>query len=374
MFFQRTYFLTVGSSAFILDIWGEENAPYSQLLFASFLLGCTISPQMVKPFLSGFQSSCLGASNGYMYVNYSHSSVVAEIASNANAGLNYSEYELLERSTEIPCVDSQIFETRLHFGFVIIGAFLLLGAFLHLGFNIFTAGCTLKHIHLCKTVSATKSVKSKNRRKNLRFNAVKIFQVSLIGLAAFVFGGHSTMFGSFLVDYTVTGLHWNIKPATDITSLFWASNLVSKVAAALLSRRLTVTFLFGCSSILILFSSILILFTPSLPSIALWISVVGTGLGLGSVTSYCIVLGLEVISSTDIISSLVLVCIYVGKVTTSPLIGYVFQNVSYTWFLYISLMFSLILFIDHILYTSLLYYQKRQKQARHQRTVCTLAS
>ena len=49
------------------------------------------------------------------------------------------------------------------------------------------------------------------------------------------------MFGSFLVDYTVTGLNWNIKPATDITSLFWASNLVSKVVTVLLSKRLTVT-------------------------------------------------------------------------------------------------------------------------------------
>ena len=175
------------------------------------------------------------------------------------------------------------------------------------------------------------------------------------------------------MDYTVTGLNWNIKSATDITSLFWASNLVSKIAAALLSKRLTVNFLLGCSSVLILFSSILMLFTTSLPSVAFWISVVGTGLGLGSVTSYCIILGLEVMSSTDIISSLVLVCIYVGKVTTSPLIGYVFQNVSYTWFLYISMMFALILFINHILYTATLYYQKRRKQATNQ-TVNTLTS
>ena len=52
------------------------------------------------------------------------------------------------------------------------------------------------------------------------------------------------MFGSFLVHYTVTGLNWNIRPATDITSLFWVFNLLSKIAAALLSKRLTVTFLF----------------------------------------------------------------------------------------------------------------------------------
>ena len=142
-----------------------------------------------------------------------------------------------------------------------------------------------------------------------------------------------------------------------IVMMFWASNLVSKVVTALLPKRLTVTLPFGCSSILILFSSILILFTTPLLSIALRIFVVRTGLGLESVTSYCLVLGLEVIFSTDIIPSPVLVCIYVGKVTTSPVIGYIFQNVSYTWFLYISLMFSL---IDHILYTGLLYNHKIQ--------------
>ena len=153
---------------------------------------------MVKPFLSGFQSSGVGTSNGH--VNNSQSSVAGEMvfnASNANNILNYSDYKLLERSTETPWVNLKMFETRIHFGFVIIGVFLILGALLHLGFNIFAAGCTLKHIHLRKAVSAIKSAKSINQQKTVRYNAVKIFQVSLIGLAAFVFGGHSTMFGAF---------------------------------------------------------------------------------------------------------------------------------------------------------------------------------
>ena len=388
-------FVSAGSSAFILDVWGAENAPYSQLLFAAFLLGCTVSPQLLKPFLSDYRATCAavaGSGNhgnqGYhgshgnhslsnhhhhhhdnhsinsphqhgthgnhstvtqvsgiavnrslsdhvlQLGNYDNHSLVPGDSGTLNGSLSHSGYNVVDSSmTDIPCVE---FHTRIHFGFIIIGVLLLVGALLHLGFNtLVVGGCRWSHIHLHKpepSLSTSQTLvgeKSQNPcRRKIKLDACKVVQVCLVGVAAVLFGCHSTLFGSFLVEYTVTGLNWSIKPATDITSLFWASNLLSKISAAVLSNRLTVTFLLGCSAGLILTSNILILLPTSspLPAFVLWICVVGTGLGLGSVTSYCIILGLEVIPSSDVISSLVLVCIYVGKVSTSPLIGYVLSE------------------------------------------------
>ena len=74
------------------------------------------------------------------------------------------------------------------------------------------------------------------------------------------------MFGSFLIHYTNVGLKWSINPTTDISSLFWASNLIFKLIAVVLSKRFSITLLWGFSSILVLLPSILTVCSGSLPS------------------------------------------------------------------------------------------------------------
>ena len=283
----------------------------------------------------------------------------ADVVSNSKTVDHTLEYGNLT-TTEIPHTTSLI--TRIHYTFIINGFLLISGSVLHLSFNFVASGCNAKHVHLQKKVQI-QSRKGIQKRKQFSNNRLfKITIICLVGLASFVWGGHSTMFGSFLVEYTVTGLNWNNDHATDITSLFWASNLASKVLAALLSKRISVTVLLGCSSGLILISNILMLFTADLPPSSLWVSVIGTGLGLGSVTSYLITMGMDVMSSNGMVSSLVLVSMYVGKVATSPVIGFVFQNVGYTWFLYISLIFSSVMFIDYIFCIIIMNCQKKAQR------------
>ena len=168
------------------------------------------------------------------------------------------------------------------------------------------------------------------------------------------------MFGCFLVDYSVKGLNWNIEYGTDITSIFWASIGISMFMGSLLIRRISVRLLMVCSIILILITNVILMFTLNLAQKTLWLDAVGTTLGLGSLPGYLLKVSMDFVSRSDLVSSLVLVC----KVTTPPLIGYLFQHVGYRWFIYISFNFALIMFIVCLtLIVMMTFKQRKTRQA-----------
>ena len=107
----------VGGTAFIMDIWGDKSALYLQMLYVCILIGCTISPQMVKPFLADgmdvttTKDIILG--NTSAVVNIDNSTLVSDL----------NNTETFKGVTN--------FETQISYGFLIIGLFILLGAVLH---------------------------------------------------------------------------------------------------------------------------------------------------------------------------------------------------------------------------------------------------
>ena len=115
-----------------------------------------------------------------------------------------------------------------------------------------------------------------------------------------------------------------------------------------------------CSIVLIVITNVILMFTLSLAHVTLWLGAVGTALGLGSLPGYLLTVSMDFVSRSDLVSSLVLVCISVGKVTTPPLIGYLFQHVSYTWFIYVSLIFALIMLIVCLILIVMMIYKARK--------------
>ena len=160
--------------------------------------------------------------------------------------------------------------------------------------------------------------------------------------------------------YSVKGLNWNIKYGTDVTSIFWASIGISMFMGFLLIRRISVSPLVVCSIVLILITNVFLMFTLSLTHVTLWLGAVGKALGLGSLPGYLLTVSMDFVSRSDLVSSLVLVCISIGKVTTSPLIGYLFQHVSYTWFISVSFIFALIMFIVCLILIVMMIYKARK--------------
>ena len=212
------------------------------MLNVCILIGCTISPQMVKPFLADgidvttTKDSILG--NKSVVVNTDNSTLISE-----------NNTEIFKGVTD--------FETQISYGFLIIGLFILFGAVLHFC-HLCLCGCNRKHIHLLKKTSRKlEHVDVKQLHFNGGSRIFQLFAICLIGIASFVHGAHEDMFGSFLVDYSVKGLNWNIKYRTDVTSIFWASIGISMFMGSLLIRRISVSPLMVCSIVLILITNVI---------------------------------------------------------------------------------------------------------------------
>ena len=327
-----------------MDIWGDESASFLQMLYVSTLIGCTISPQMVKPFLGGSSMDTMisgGHSNKSLFSNKLTSTELSNV------------FSYTEMTTE---VEGTSFESNLKFGFIIVGLFLLTGMLFHF-IHFCTSACTVNHISLHGNVLQKEL--TDNRKCDRSLNNSRIVQfltISTIGFAGFLFGGLEDMIGSFLVEYTVKGLKWAKESGADITSVFWASNCVSRISATILLKWVSVKTLMGCCVAIVLVSSILMTSTATFTSITLWIGIIGTSLGLGSQPGYLLVMSRNVLTRNELVSTLVTVAIYTGKVATPPVVGYVFQNIDYSWFLYVSLIFSFVMFLNYGFLMFILYF------------------
>ena len=145
-----------------MDIWGDKSAPYLQMLYVCILVGCTISAQMVKPFLAnGVETESTRNNilkNIFAVMNNDNSTPVSE-----------NDTETFESVTN--------FETQISYGFLIIGFVVLLGAalhFCHLGLS----GCDRKHIHLQKKTSG--KLESPDVKQSNHPGGSRVFQLFVI--------------------------------------------------------------------------------------------------------------------------------------------------------------------------------------------------
>ena len=212
------------------------------------------------------------------------------------------------------------FEISLKFGFIIVGLFLITSASLHF-IHFCASSCDVNHVsphgkvlHKKQTDNTKQDGSSNNSR------VVQFFIIFAIGLAAFLFRCVEEMISSFLVEFTVKGLNWTKKSGVDITSMFWASNCVSRISATILLKWVSVKTLMGCCVAIVLVSSILMTSTATFTSITLWIGIIGTSLGLGSQPGYLLVMCRTVLTRIELVSTLVFVAIYTGKVATPSVV------------------------------------------------------
>ena len=152
-----------------MDIWGDKSAPYLQILYVCILIGCTISPQMVKPFLADGMDV---------------TTTKDIIFGNTSAVLNTDNSTLISKNSTETLKEVINFETQISYGFLIIGLFILLGAVLHFC-HLGISGCNRKDIHLLKKTSTKlKSVDVKQFHFNDGSRVFQLFAICLIGIAS----------------------------------------------------------------------------------------------------------------------------------------------------------------------------------------------
>ena len=157
--------MSVGITAFVMDIWSDRSAPYIQMMSTSMLIGCASCPQIAKPFLlteGGTVSSEPMAREMTAVDLFSNDSVrllaehtVGYLASTPGPPASTLGYLTLtmgyQRNISPPSVNySQ--QSHIEYAFIIVGCFLLVGAVLHF-IHFSTSHCTFHHIQKHKIMT-----------------------------------------------------------------------------------------------------------------------------------------------------------------------------------------------------------------------------
>ena len=90
---------------------------------------------------------------------------------------------------------------------------------------------------------------------------------------------------------------------------------------------------------------IVMLFSSVMPEYVLWISVAAAGLGMSTTFASTILWTSNYISISGSIGSLFLIGSSCGAMSAAPLTGFLFQDKSHMWVVYLSLMAALIHFL-----------------------------
>ena len=342
---MRTCFNFVGTSAFILDLWGKDSGPYIQALHFIITMGATACPQLAKLFLStsnGFSVEGNNNNNESIPIrhydslqNTSAQHITANVVSFGNESVTLSDFQ-----------DSDVTDVR--FVYVVIGAFALVGSALHV-LNMCCSGCNMHHIH---TEIPIQKQEDESREPKVPSKRHKSSYYLALGFTCFIvvfFAGLEEIFGAFLVKFSVEYLDWDTGVSRDLVSVFWGSAAASRFLSTFASYWFQSKFLLGLCTIFATIFTIGMTFTLTVTSVVVWLGTISVGLSIGSLIGHVLNIGNNLISYTGILSSMVFFSAYLGKIATPLWVGYMLQNVGYIWFLYSSVIHACLMLLSYCL-------------------------
>ena len=326
----------------MIDLWGEESGPYLQALHFIVMIGATVCPQLGKLFIS-VDSSNSNSTNVFNVTGVTF--LESQTIQSANTSSSHSEVILVE------------FETKVHHIFMFISLFTVLAAILHLVILSYSK-CRLNHI---ETNSRTESLDAnckygnhwKSMQKGNRFHSI-IGLASLCLIVVF-FGGLEEIFGAFLISFSVNQLNRTISTGRDLVSVFWGSAATARFISIFLACCVKPRVLLGTCTIFAAFAIIIMTFTVNLTHVSIWLGTVFVGLSIGSLVATVINMGKRFLNFSGFLSSVVFVSMFIGKIATPPLMGYLLQEKGYMWFMYVSAIYASLMFVNYcvLLYMSM---------------------
>jgi len=123
-----------------------------------------------------------------------------------------------------------------------------------------------------------------------RYKLLILFSLILFGHSAFDF-----TYGQFLLSYTSTKLCWNFKESTNVSALFWGTQILGFAACFFLSSLNVERIFLGIdNALLILFAVIVVVLVPFFHE-ALWVCSALLGLILSCTFCHCLTLAIKVL-------------------------------------------------------------------------------
>ena len=345
------YFNSVGTSAFILDLWGKDGGPYIQALHFIVMMGATACPQLAKLFLATSNESSIEANNnnGSTPIRHYHS------PQNTSAAVSIDDVSFdKELVTLSNFQESQV--TGVRFVYLAISAFVLVGSALHV-VNICCSGCNMRHIHTeAPKVAKTRIQEEEeevepgqSKNSNKKHKCGYYLALGFTCLIVVFFAGLEEIFGAFLLKFSVDYLEWDTSVSRDLVSVFWGSAAVSRFISTFASYWFQSKFLLGLCTIFATVFTIGMTLTLTLTSVVVWLGIILVGLSIGSFIGHVLSMGKSLISYTGVLSSMVFFSAFLGKIITPLWVGYMLQNVGYSWFLYSSVIHACLMLLNYCL-------------------------
>ncbi len=229
-------------------------------------------------------------------------------------------------------------QSDIEYAYFIDGALAFIGTVLQI-LSWFYSGCKFSHWiqHTEEDVQSSTSQKLQIYRLS-KFS----FSVASILLCIFVFFAltNGASFVCFGIIFAVKTLNWTKSDASNLITVVFVSELVSKCVSIFCAKFVHVHKLMIIATLMCLGGTLFVTFAWKAIPLSLWIGASLLGLGFGNMEANSLNEGKRLTSQAGIIVSLITASAYTGQIVAPLVTGYLHDNVDPMWFLYVSVVYS----------------------------------
>ena len=369
-----------GGNADVVSIWKEECSPFMLAIHFAYSAGGIISPFVIEPFLARkeYTNTLISTNNKYnngtntgsviegihhqdveirnsLFVSGKplRSSYDAYSNSTLDSGdkmdkFNDTHYTFQTNSTHDYYNESAKYqhtygETHIQMAFLIAGIMTILAAVPFLVLFLSASKVRLKTSnHVIKNIPDGKSV-SGNQSYYLSLN-LKIVCIFLLSFILFLYSAIEDNFVSLLMTFSISNLSWSKASGTVATSLAWISFAIGRLIGIFLVRHIKTSNILTAYFILLIISFIgLLICSLTGKSFLIWVVVPLAGFSQSVILPAVFTWTEEkILPVSGKLSGLYLVVASAGSMVTPLLFGYLMEEYSSHWYVYLLLAMSLL--------------------------------
>ncbi|XP_064613804.1 sodium-dependent glucose transporter 1C-like [Liolophura sinensis] len=306
--------LDSGSTLLCARIWGNAANPYQQAVTFFYALGGIITPFAMEPFLFVSKEPQLEANrSGHIALG----TFVMGWSDRNDSAIGKSSQSLAIQSN-----------SNLFLPFIIFGTFSVLTS-MPFVLKVFCEKV------VCKRDISTGSPGSKSRSSGISGKLV-VFTLILIG-AFFMAYGYLWGLGEYSMPFTVDYLGWSKKEGTQLNSVTWSALAAGCFVGIFVARCLRPSYMILVTLTPITLGLLALLLAARSSGQVVWIAYIFIFAGAGSLHPAAVSwVDQRLIRVNGKICSLFVVTMSLGDVTNNLLLGYLFQNDSPMWYVYLT--------------------------------------
>ncbi|XP_067670672.1 sodium-dependent glucose transporter 1A-like [Haliotis asinina] len=312
-----------GANADMLVTWGVEGKISIQILHFVFAIGTILAPLIVGPFLAERRQL-----NGTLCDTY-----------DTSKSLNNSDGPITGNSTEnnflLPesCVPS---ESHIQYAYMIAASLSFLS-----GIMIMTE-CSFS-----PSESKGKTGNQNHRNPRVLPKWLLLFILLNVGGLYFFTSASTNVFFSYMMAYFVKDLGWSKEKTANFISVFWAAYAASRLFCVMFDRVLTPRqLLFICNGLCVCSIGGLWLSITHESDSGIWICMVLASIGMSGIFPTGLVyVEQEVMKVSGMVTSVIWGAASLQGVVNPLLFGYLFQMISYKWYIYLVLIEAILAFV-----------------------------